>query len=66
MRKLREINIAREHRTLGGMLRLKAELNGDKIFLKFLDRQYSYRNMHEISNRLPRSLQASDRLEVLP
>jgi len=59
MRKLREINIAREHRTLGGMLRLKAELNGDKIFLKFLDRQYSYRDMHEISNRLARSLQAS-------
>tara|TARA_R100000005_G_scaffold96271_1_gene81968 strand:- start:6507 stop:8150 length:1644 start_codon:yes stop_codon:yes gene_type:complete len=57
MKRLRDANIPANARTLGGVLRHKAEKNGDKIFLKFLDREYSYREIHEISNRLARSLQ---------
>ena len=35
---------------------MKAKKNGDKTFLRFLDRSYSYKEFNEISNRLAHSL----------
>ncbi|WP_340151342.1 ATP-dependent acyl-CoA ligase [uncultured Sneathiella sp.] len=56
MERLRNVGIPAEGRTLGNVLRLKAKKNGDKTFLRFLDRSYSYKEFNEISNRLAHSL----------
>ncbi|MDF2368513.1 ATP-dependent acyl-CoA ligase [Sneathiella sp.] len=56
MERLRNVEIPTENRTLGNILRHKAEKNGERIFLRFLDRSYSYKAFHEISNRLAHSL----------
>ncbi|WP_340151243.1 ATP-dependent acyl-CoA ligase [uncultured Sneathiella sp.] len=56
MERLRDVEIPTENRTLGNILCHKAEKNGERIFLRFLDRSYSYKAFHEISNRLAHSL----------
>ncbi|WP_340151341.1 AMP-binding protein [uncultured Sneathiella sp.] len=56
MKRLRSLGIPLEDFTMGSIIRHKAEKNGDKVFLRFEGREYSYKEFHEISNRLGRAL----------
>ncbi|WP_373085605.1 AMP-binding protein [Sneathiella sp.] len=56
MKRIRSLGIPLEDFTMGNIMRQKAEENGDKIYLRFEDREYSYREFHQISNRLGRAL----------
>ncbi|TNE34608.1 MAG: ATP-dependent acyl-CoA ligase, partial [Alphaproteobacteria bacterium] len=58
MKKIRNLDLPSEIKTLGQVLRYKAEKNGGKVYLRFEGREYSYREVHEISNRLGNSLRA--------
>lgn len=59
MKKIRNLGLALEESTIGNMVRLKAEKNGDKTFLRFEGKSFSYRQVHEISNRLANGLAAA-------
>ncbi|MBI2736335.1 MAG: ATP-dependent acyl-CoA ligase [Rhodospirillales bacterium] len=59
MKKLRELGLSLEQSTLANIVRLKAEKNGDKTFLRFEGRTFSYREVHAISNRLANGLAAA-------
>ncbi len=52
MKKIRNLEFMLEDSTIGNMVRRKAEKNGDKTFLRFEGKSFSYRQVHEISNRL--------------
>jgi len=56
MEKLRNLGLALEQCTIGNAVRLKAEKNGDKTFLRFEGKSFSYREAHELSNRLAHAL----------
>lgn len=59
MEKLRKLGLSLDQCTMGNALRLKAEKNGDKTFLRFEGRSFSYREAHELSNRLAHGLAAA-------
>ena len=56
MKRICSLGIPLEDFTMGHIMRQKAEKNGDKTYMRFEDRKYSYREFHEISNRLGRAL----------
>jgi crotonobetaine/carnitine-CoA ligase len=58
MQPLRDINLPLRHRTVGRILADKARSNGERIFLKFEGRQFSYAQVDEISNRIANGLVA--------
>ena len=43
-------------RVIGQVVADKAELHGDRIFLQFEDRKFSYRDMDRLSNRIANGL----------
>lgn len=59
MKKIRNLGLTLEESTIGNMVHLKAEKNGDKTFLRFEGKSFSYRQVHEISNRLANGLAAA-------
>tara|TARA_R100000005_G_scaffold96271_1_gene81969 strand:- start:8182 stop:9828 length:1647 start_codon:yes stop_codon:yes gene_type:complete len=57
MKRQRILDVPKDARTLGNIVRHKAEKNGDKTYLRFGEREISYREFHEITNRLAHGLQ---------
>lgn len=52
MRKLIDLDLPIRHRTIGNVIRQRAEALGDKIYLIWRDRHYSYRELDDITDRL--------------
>lgn len=52
MEKLRTLDLPMTKRTVGEVIAAKAAQNGDKTFLTFEGRRYSYRDMHAITDRI--------------
>ncbi|MAL79127.1 MAG: ATP-dependent acyl-CoA ligase [Sneathiella sp.] len=57
MKRQRILDVPKDARTLGNIVRHKAQKNGDKTYLRFGEREISYREFHEITNRLAHGLQ---------
>jgi carnitine-CoA ligase len=54
----RKLDVPLQERTLGKVLAAKAKQNGERPYLLFEHRRYSYRDADSISNRVARSLAA--------
>lgn len=52
MKKLRTLDLPMTKRVIGDVIAGKAAQNGDKTYLTFEGRKYSYRDVHQISDRI--------------
>ncbi|MCZ7662937.1 MAG: AMP-binding protein [Thermoleophilia bacterium] len=50
--------LTKSERTIGHIVEIKASIHGDRPFLFFGDERHSYLQLHEMSNRVARGLQA--------